>query len=148
MLKVSTSNPGHLLWCHAVPEERAKKLVKTLMDKHMYSGWGIRTMSQKEIRYNPLSYHNGSIWPHDNSIIALGFLNYGFTEAFEKVTRGLFDIAVSMGDDIIPEVTGGFERQGNKPIIPYTETCRPQAWAASGLLALCEKAKEIQLEEF
>ncbi len=147
-LAVSTSNPGHLLWCKAVPEERAKKLAKTFMAEDMYSGWGIRTMSSKELRYNPLSYHNGSIWPHDNGIIALGFLQYGFINEFEKVTRGLLDVAQSLGDFIIPEVTGGFPRKQDIPVIPYTETCKPQAWAASSILALCDLAKEHGLDGF
>ncbi len=137
-LKVNASNSGHLLWCNAVPKDKAAKLVQTLMSEDMYSGWGIRTLSQTEVAYNPLSYHTGCVWPHDTALAAHGMYQYGYKDAYARITNDLYDLAEAMGDFILPEVTSGFAREDHNLNIPYIQSCRPQAWAAAALLSLSE----------
>ncbi len=133
-LDVVSSNPGHLLWSGAVKKTRVEPLIGSMFDEVLWSGWGLRTLSASEERYNPLSYHNGSIWPHDTAIFGAGLFRYGHLEQFAKVTQALSDLANIQHDFRLPELVGGYERHSNIPPLPYVESCRPQAWAAASLI--------------
>jgi glycogen debranching enzyme len=147
--RVVSSNPGHCLWTGIVSESRAKALAIRLMAEDMFTGWGIRTLSGSERLYNPMSYHNGSVWPHDTAIAAVGLRAYGFTEAFLEITTALFQTALHMDGMRMPELLCGFSRlQGYGPT-RYPVACSPQAWAAgvvfqlvAGMLGLVPGARE------
>jgi glycogen debranching enzyme len=134
-LRVLASDAGHLLWSGVVPEAHAPRLVETLLSPPLWSGWGIRTLGAGEVRYNPVSYHNGSVWPHDNAIIALGLARYGFAEAAETVRRAIMELAEAQHDLRLPELVAGYARD-ERPPVPYPVACRPQAWDAAALVAL------------
>jgi glycogen debranching enzyme len=136
-LEVHNSDAGHLLWTGIVPDDAAPKLVKTLMSETMWTGWGIRTLGKNEVRYNPVSYHNGSVWPHDTALAAIGMMNYGFVEEAKKICEATFDLAASQGDARLPELVAGYERTTSPPV-PYPVACRPQAWDAAALLYLLQ----------
>ena len=132
-LRVHNSDAGQLLWTGIVPEEIAPQLVTTLMDDNNFSGWGIRTLGADAARYNPVSYHNGSVWPHDNALIAAGLMAYGFHEEAKCIALANFDAALSQADLRLPELLGGYPRS-DAPPIPYPAACRPQAWDAAALV--------------
>jgi glycogen debranching enzyme len=134
-LKVQNSDAGHLLWTGIVPESVAPTLVKTLMSEALWTGWGIRTLGKNEVRYNPVSYHNGSVWPHDTALAASGMMRYGFTEEAKKIREATFDLAASQKDYRLPELIGGYQRSDSPPV-PYPVACRPQAWDAAALVYL------------
>ena len=124
-----TSNAGHLLWSGIVPEDKARSVADHLMDESMSSGWGIRTMAGGEGGYDPDSYHNGSVWPHDNALIAEGLRRYGFREEANRVARSLLDAATHF-EYRLPEVFGGHSRVEGRGPVEYPTSCSPQAWAA------------------
>ncbi|MDI3517618.1 MAG: hypothetical protein PWP09_1684 [Thermotogota bacterium] len=129
-----TSNPAHGLLTGIVDNEKAEKLVKRLFSKDMFSGWGVRTMSSKMKAYNPFSYHNGSIWPHDNSLIIKGLLNYGYVDEAKKLSRALLR-AAEYFDYRLPELYSGLE--GPRPL-PYPVSCSPQLWAAGSAFVIAD----------
>jgi glycogen debranching enzyme len=131
---VVSSNPGHLLWSGSLSDARARAVADRLMQPDMWTGWGVRCLSKTEARYQPQSYHNGSVWPHDNGMIAAGAQTYGLLETSEKIWRGMTDAAEVMRDNRLPELFGGYDRVAGYPPIPYAETCSPQAWAAAALV--------------
>ena len=131
---VVSSNPGHLLWAGVLSKERAAAVARRLMQPDMWTGWGVRCLSSRERRYQPLSYHNGSVWPHDNGLIAVGAERYGLIEVSEKIWQGMVEAAEAFPDLRLPELFGGYERCPGRPPIPYPETCSPQAWAAAALV--------------
>ena len=133
-LDVNASDSGHLLWSGIVPESKAGTVIARLFADDLWSGYGLRTLSTKEKRYSPLSYHNGSVWPHDTAIFAAGLKRYGDTEGFTKVREGLVSLANLSADLRLPELVGGYARDGDIPPLPYLESCRPQAWAAAALI--------------
>jgi glycogen debranching enzyme len=127
------SNPGHCLWSGIADQQKAERTAKRLLQPDMWSGWGIRTLSQKNPAYNPFSYQNGSIWPHDNGIIAAGFKRYGLTDEANKVIRGIFDAALRFEAYRLPEVFAGLQRHGRTTDFPaiYPGGANiPQAWAS------------------
>jgi glycogen debranching enzyme len=123
------SNIGHLLWSGIVPPHRVDAVVDRLMGEELWSGWGVRTMSTADAAYNPLSYHNGSVWPHDNSICALGLARYGRWQEAQRIIQRLFGVAKHF-DYQLPEVFSGLPRAGTPFPIAYPTSARPQAWAA------------------
>ncbi|SDF50872.1 Amylo-alpha-1,6-glucosidase [Thermus arciformis] len=135
-LQVKASDAGHLLWAGAVPRELAAKLVATLFSEEMWSGWGLRALGSREARYNPLSYHNGSVWPHDTALFAGGLFRYGLKEEGLRVAQALLDLAHSQPDLRLPELIGGFPREEGLPPVPYPVACRPQAWDPAALVYL------------
>lgn len=140
------SNPGHLLWSGIVPQERAARVVARLMAPDMNSGWGIRTLSSDHPAYNPYSYQNGSVWPHDNSLIALGFKRYGFTREVGEVARAISDSASHFLLNQLPELYSGAERtEGGFPV-QYLGANVPQAWAAGSAFALVQALLGITLD--
>ncbi|WLD57569.1 hypothetical protein NFC81_12730 [Salinispirillum sp. LH 10-3-1] len=134
-LDINSSDSGHLLWSGVVRPEYAEQLVPRMLEDDMWSGWGLRTLSTLEVMYNPLSYHNGSVWPHDTALFAAGLKRYGYTEAFAQVATALTDLAQSQDDKRLPELVGGYARATHPPL-PYLDACRPQAWSAASLIYL------------
>jgi len=129
-VRTVTSNPGHGLYCGIVDEEKAVPLAKRLLSPDMFSGWGIRTMSKAAAAYNPMSYHNGSVWPHDNALIAAGLKRYRFARSTNRVATALFDAAVQADYLRLPELFCGFTRRTPNRPVSYPIACSPQAWAA------------------
>ena len=125
-----TSNPGQALWTGIVQRRLAEPVVEVLMRNDMFSGWGIRTLSATSSRFNPLGYHCGTVWPHDNSLIAMGFKKYGFEEELNEVATALFDAARPLAYYRLPELFAGSARTTYSTPVPYPVACRPQAWAA------------------
>ena len=126
-----TSNPGHCLYCGIASPERAAAVAERLMAPDMFSGWGVRTLSSHSPAYNPMSYHNGSVWPHDNAVIAAGLKRYGFDEETERIASALFDVAAGARDFRLPELYCGFDRLEASVPVAYPVACIPQAWAAA-----------------
>jgi glycogen debranching enzyme len=138
------SNPGHLLWSGLVPQDRAARVVKRLMAPDMNSGWGIRTLSADHPAYNPYSYQNGSVWPHDNSLIALGFKRYGFAAEAAQIARAISGAASHFQMSQLPELYAGVERSGPSFPVQYLGANVPQAWAAGSCFALLQAMLGIQ----
>jgi glycogen debranching enzyme len=130
-----TSNIGHLLWSGIVPPERVDAVVDQLMGEALWSGWGVRTMSSTDVGFNPLAYHNGTVWPHDTSLIAWGLARYGRWPEAHRIIRRMLD-AASYFDYQLPEVFAGFSRTDTPFPIPYPTAARPQAWAAGAPVLL------------
>jgi glycogen debranching enzyme len=134
--RVRSSNAGHALFCGIASEEHARRVAETLMSPSSFSGWGVRTIAASEARYNPISYHDGSIWPHDNSLIGIGLGRYGHKDALHRILNGLFDAATVMDQYRLPELFCGFvRRQGMGPTL-YPVACIPQAWSSATVLGL------------
>ena len=127
------SNMGHCLWTGIVDPEKAALVAEKLMSPEMFSGWGVRTLATSMTAFNPVSYHNGSVWPHDNAFIAAGLMRYGFVDEAHRVIKAQLDVAAAY-DDRLPELFAGFER--GRPATPasYPTSCSPQAWAAAAPL--------------
>ena len=116
------------------------------MQPQFFNGWGIRTVAKDEARYNPMSYHNGSVWPHDNALIALGFARYGFRTAVDRVFKGMFNAASYMDLMRLPELFCGFRRAPGQGPTLYPVACAPQAWAIATPFALLEASLGIEFE--
>jgi glycogen debranching enzyme len=127
------SNMGHCLWTGIVDEEKAEPVARRLVSDAMFSGWGVRTLSTDTHGYNPISYHCGSVWPHDNAIIAAGLMRYGFVEEAHRVMRGLVEASPWFGD-LLPELFSGMARDALHFPVSYPTSCSPQAWAAASPL--------------
>jgi glycogen debranching enzyme len=124
------SNMGHCLWLGIVDEDKAPRVVEHLMSPEMFSGWGVRTLASNMGAYNPVSYHNGSVWPHDNALIMAGLLRYGFTAEAQRISTALLE-AAEYSDGRLPELFCGFSREEFTAPVPYPTACSPQAWAAT-----------------
>jgi glycogen debranching enzyme len=144
--KVRSSNAGQLLFSGMVREDRARKVAADLMQPHFFTGWGIRTVARGEARYNPMSYHNGSIWPHDNALIALGLARYGLKHSVAHVFKGLFDAATYMDLRRLPELFCGFRREKQRGPTLYPVACAPQAWASATPFTLLEAALGLEFD--
>jgi len=147
-----TSNPGQALWTGIVQRRLAAPVAEVLMRNDMFSGWGIRTLSATSSRFNPLGYHLGTVWPHDNSLVAMGFKKYGFEEELNEVATALFDAARAFAYYRLPELFAGSARSTHATPVPYPVACRPQAWAAGSfplilqaILGLCPNAPAGEL---
>ena len=138
-----TSNIGHLLWSGIVPPERVDAIVDQLMGEELWSGWGVRTMSSGDAGFNPLAYHNGTVWPHDNSLIAWGLARYGRWPEAQRIVRRLLN-ASSYFDHQLPEVFAGFTRTETPFPIPYPTAARPQAWAAGAPVLMLQLLLGLQ----
>jgi glycogen debranching enzyme len=143
---VRTSNAGQLLFTGITAPERAARVVAGLFDPDCFSGWGIRTVNRRERRFNPASYHNGSVWPHDNALIALGLARYGHCSEALELTTALFDAAAHMHLRRLPELFCGFERQRGKAPTLYPVACAPQAWAAVTPFALIQACLGLEVD--
>jgi len=136
--RVMTSNGAHCLATGIIDDERMATMCKRLLADDMYSGWGIRTLSGKEQRYNPMSYHNGSVWPHDNAMAALGLARAGDYVGVVKVVEGLFDACEQLNTSSLPELFCGFRRETGLGPVPYPVACYPQAWSAASVFMLLQ----------
>ncbi len=136
--EVRTSNTGHLLYCGIVDEEFAEPVARSLMSNAAFNGWGVRTVFDGEPRYNPMSYHNGSVWPHDTSIAAAGLARYGFKEQASTILAGLYDAALASPIHRLPELFCGFERTTGFGPTPWPVACSPQAWACGACFLLLQ----------
>ena len=134
--EVRTSNAGHALFTGIARPQRAAEIAARLLRFPYYSGWGIRTVAHGEARYNPMSYHNGSIWPHDNALIAQGLARYGYGARIETIFDAIVRAAAHMHDRRIPELYCGFPRRPGRGPTLYPAACSPQAWAAAAPLSL------------
>ena len=143
---VVASNAGHLLYCGVPDEPRAERLAARLLRTDLFCGWGIRTLASGQARYNPMSYHNGSIWPHDNSLIAAGLRRYGRVEGVLQVLSALVEAALQFEDRRLPELFCGFGRRRDAAPVPYPVACRPQAWAAGSVFLLLEAALGLEVD--
>ncbi len=137
-VRTVTSNPGHGLYCGIVEPERAEAVARRLFQPDLFSGWGIRTMSRSAAAYNPMSYHNGSVWPHDNALIAAGLKRYGLVEATNRIATALFEAAAYQDDLRLPELFCGFVRRTQSPPVGYPVACVPQAWATGAPFLLLQ----------
>jgi glycogen debranching enzyme len=144
--RVRTSNAGQLLFSGMVRPERAARVMKDLFGADFFSGWGIRTLGARERRFNPTSYHNGSVWPHDNALIALGLARYGHTGEALVLTTALFDAAAQMHLRRLPELFCGFDRRRGKAPTLYPVACAPQAWAACAPFALIQACLGLEVD--
>ena len=138
------SNPGHCLWSGIVPADRAARVAQRLMSQDMWSGWGIRTLSASHPAYNPYSYQNGSVWPHYNSIIALGFRRYGLAEKAAQIARAVSDTASYFVRHQLPELYGGVQQTATNFYIQYPGANAPRAWAAGSSFALLQAILGLQ----
>lgn len=134
-----TSNAGHALWAGIAMPQQARQVADRLFQADMFSGWGIRTLSMDSPRYNPQGYHVGTVWPHDNSIIAMGLKRYGFETKVNQLATALFDAARVFPYYRLPELFGGTARSAHYVPVPYPVACRPQAWSA-GVFPLLAQA--------
>jgi glycogen debranching enzyme len=124
------SNMGHCLWTGLLDEDKAAQVVDQLLSPEMFSGWGVRTLATSMGAYNPMSYHNGSVWPHENALIVTGLFRYGFVEQAQRVAEGILDAAAAF-DGRLPELFCGFDRSEFPSPLPYPTSCSPQAWASA-----------------
>jgi glycogen debranching enzyme len=138
-----SSNIGHLLWSGIVPPERVDAVVDALMGPDLWSGWGVRTMSAADAGYNPLSYHNGTVWPHDNSLIAWGLVRYARWAEAQRIIRRMMN-AAGYFDHQLPEVFAGLPRAETPFPIAYPTAARPQAWAAGTPVLLLQQLFGLQ----
>ncbi len=143
---VKSSNAGQLLFSGMIQPDRAARVVQDLLGPRFFSGWGIRTIARGEARYNPMSYHNGSVWPHDNALIALGLARYGFKDGVASLFKGLFDAAAYMDLRRLPELFCGFQRQPNRGPTLYPVACSPQAWASATPFSLVEASLGLEFD--
>lgn len=152
---VVSSNPGQALWSGIADAAKARKVVRHLMSPDMFGGWGVRTLSTRERRYNPIGYHLGTVWPHDNAIVVAGLRRYGFDEAAVKVTSRMVAAAGHFEHDRLPETFCGFSEQDYADPVRYPVACHPQAWAAGAVpfmlarllgLTPCAFEKRLRIE--
>jgi len=129
------SNMGHCLWTGIVDEEKAPLIAERLLSPQLFNGWGIRTLASTMGGYNPISYHCGSVWPHDSALIAAGLMRYGFVEKAQRVVMALLDAAASQGGRL-PELYSGLDRSEYPGVVSYPTSCSPQAWASATPLLL------------
>jgi glycogen debranching enzyme len=144
--RVRSSNAAQVLFTGIARADRAAAVADNLMRPHSFSGWGIRTIAKNEARYNPMSYHNGSIWPHDNALIALGLARYGFKDAVQRLFTGLFNAATYMEMRRLPELFCGFQRGRGRGPTHYPVACSPQAWASATPFSLIEASLGLQFD--
>jgi len=144
--RVKTSNAGHCLYAGVALPERAERVAQQLMTEEMFSGWGVRTVADSEQRYNPMSYHNGAIWPHDNAIVAAGLAAYGQRECAARVLSAMFDVAVHVNLLRLPELFCGFNRRPGQGPTLYPVACSPQAWASGAVFMLLQAVLGLEVD--
>ncbi len=144
--RVRTSNAGHSLFSGIAAARRAGRLADVLMTDAMFSGWGIRTVAGGERRYNPMSYHNGSVWPHDTAMVAAGLARYGFTGPATRILCGMLDLSQAVDSHRLPELICGFHRRGGASPTLYPVACAPQAWAAGAVYMLLGACLGLEID--
>jgi glycogen debranching enzyme len=143
-----TSNAAHCLATGLLYSDQAMALSERLLGDEMFTGWGIRTLSTRERRYNPMSYHNGSVWPHDNAMAALGLSGLDKRESVLRILEGLQDAAVHLHTGSLPELFCGFPRDERLGPVPYPVACHPQAWSAASIFMMVQAMLGMQVVGF
>ena len=146
--KVISSNPGHCLLAEIVPRMRATKVMKRLLGDELFSGYGIRTLSKREVMYNPMSYHNGSVWAHDCAFTVEGLVKYGFYREALKLFEGLINAGKFFQDFRMPELFCGFDKEEGRGPVPYPVACTPQAWASGSLFLMLRSLLGLKVDAF
>ncbi len=146
LCEVRTSNAGQVLLSGIVSDRYARAVARRLMERDFFSGWGIRTVAKGEALYNPMSYHNGTVWPHDNSLIGWGLQRYGLKEEVITILTGLFDASLFMELRRLPELFCGFDRRADEGPTLYPVACQPQAWASGAVFLLLQAALGLDFE--
>jgi glycogen debranching enzyme len=144
--RVRTSNAGHCLMTGIVTPERARRVAQTLLGPDFFSGWGVRTVAATEARFNPMSYHNGSVWPHDNALIAYGLARYGLKQEVLQILNGLSDASHYIDLHRLPELFCGFARRAGEGPTLYPVACAPQAWAAAAVFLLLQACLGLNIQ--
>jgi glycogen debranching enzyme len=144
--RVRASNAGQCLFSGIAEPWQAERVARSLLDPPHFSGWGIRTLDSRERRYNPMSYHNGSIWPHDNALIAAGFARYSLHDAVNHVLGSIFDVSIFMEMNRLPELICGFPRRRAQGPTLYPVACSPQVWAAASVFCLLQACMAMRID--
>jgi glycogen debranching enzyme len=144
--RVRASNAGHCLFTEIASPDRAQLVAHTLLSGDFFTGWGVRTIGSEEVRYNPLSYHNGSVWPHDNAMIAAGMAKYGLRELAGKILMGLLDASSAVDLHRLPELFCGLDRREGEGPTLYPVACSPQAWAAGAVFMLLQACLGLSMD--
>jgi glycogen debranching enzyme len=144
--RVKTSNAGHCLWTGIADPKHGMRTAKTLMSEDSFNGWGVRTVAATEIRFNPMAYHNGSVWPHDNALIAAGMAAYGFKQGALKILCGLFDASRFLELHRLPELLCGFPRRPGEGPTLYPVACSPQTWSSVAVFLLLQSCLGLRIE--
>jgi glycogen debranching enzyme len=144
--RVRTSNPGHCLFAGIASPHRAQLVAHTLLSRDFFTGWGVRTVASEESRYNPLSYHNGSVWPHDNAMIASGLARYEFRDLAGRILMGLLDVSSFVELHRLPELFCGLDRRAGQGPTLYPVACSPQAWSAGAIFMLLQACLGIAVQ--
>ena len=144
--RVRTSNVGHCLFTGIASAARARRVCATLMEEASFAGWGVRTVAAGEARYNPMSYHNGSIWPHDNALTAAGLARYGCSEAATRILAVMFELSQAVDLHRLPELICGFHRRADESPTLYPVACAPQAWASAAVFLLLEASLGLRID--
>lgn len=144
--RARTSNAGQCLFTGIAEPAHARAIAEQLVSDIFFSGWGIRTLAATEPRYNPMSYHNGSIWPHDNALIAWGMSLYGLREAAQRVFSGLFDMSLHVELQRLPELVCGFDRRAGEAPTLYPVACAPQSWASAAVFSLLQSCLGLTID--
>jgi glycogen debranching enzyme len=144
--QVLASNAGHALWTGIADAQHAEQTTRQLLGSSLYNGFGIRTIGSGQARYNPMSYHDGSVWPHDNGLISAGMGRYGQTSAATRVLGGLFDASLAFDKHRLPELFCGFKRRESEGPTLYPVACSPQAWASAAVYALLQGTLGLQVD--
>jgi glycogen debranching enzyme len=144
--RVRTSNAGHCLWTGIAEHKHGMRLAKLLVGEEFFNGWGVRTVAATETRFNPMAYHNGSVWPHDNALIAAGMASYGFKEGALKILCGLFDASLFLELHRLPELLCGFSRRPGEGPTLYPVACNPQTWSSVALFLLLQACLGLRIE--
>ena len=144
--EIRSSNAGHVLFCGVADPEKAALVGHSLMTSELFSGWGVRTVASDASLYNPMSYHNGTVWPHDCSIVAAGLARYGMSKSAGRIFTGLFDAACHFPDFRLPELFCGFPRHAGEGPVAYPSACTPQAWASGAVFLLLQATLDIAID--
>ena len=143
--RVRTSNAGHCLWAGMVSPERARRVARTLFSAESFSGWGVRTVAASEVGYNPMGYHRGSIWPHDNALIAAGLARYGLSDKALQILTAQFDAGMQFDLHRMPELFCGFPRNPGETPVLYPVACAPQAWSAASVFLMFQACLGLEV---
>jgi glycogen debranching enzyme len=144
--RVRASNAGHCLWTGIAEQKHGLRTAKTLVGEEFFNGWGVRTVAATETRFNPMAYHNGSVWPHDNALIAAGMASYGFKQGALKILGGLFDASQFLELHRLPELLCGFSRRPGEGPTLYPVACSPQTWSSVAVFLLLQSCLGLRIE--
>lgn len=144
--RMRSSNAAHSLFTGVADPQRARRIAQTILHSDFFSGWGVRTLASGEAPYNPLSYHNGSVWPHDNALIAWGLARYGETKSAARLLSGLFEAGQYFDLNRMPELFCGFPRHAGVGPIPYPVACAPQSWSAASVFLLIQASLGLKID--